>query len=96
MRLRHLLLLALVLPLLAGGSCGTKRDPEPEVRTRPPVVIVEVRYVAVPAELTQQAAPAKGPVSEAIEVARERGLQLQQCNADKAAIRAIQGTKVPC
>lgn len=84
-------LLVLALFVLAGCT-----KPEVVVKAKPPVTVVEVRYVRIPAELTAPITPAEGPVSEAIEVARERKVQLQQCNADKAAIGAIEGTKVPC
>lgn len=84
-------LLATMTGLLLAG-CKTK--PEVIVDTRPPVETV--RYVPIPAKLTQPVPIAEGKLPEVIEVARERKAQLQQCNASLEAIGKIQGTKVPC
>lgn len=94
-RLRGHELLPTLLVLAAFVLAGCTK-PDVIVKPQPPVTVVEVRYVRIPAELTAPTKPAEGPVSEAIEVARERKVQLNQCNADKASIAAIEGTKVPC
>lgn len=62
----------------------------------PQVVRVEVPvYVPIPAELTADC-PIEQPkslkVEEAVRVANARKVSLQNCNADKAAIRAIGST----
>jgi hypothetical protein len=59
----------------------------------PQVVRVEVPvYVQVPADLTADcpiAEPASLKVEEVVRVANARKVALQNCNTDKAAIRAI-------
>lgn len=67
------------------------------VAPKPVVLTVPVtRYVPIPDTLTAPctiASPANFTVVEAVRVARERRASLERCNADKASIRAIQGTK---
>lgn len=72
--------------------------PDGVVRPDPPPTIVEkvVRvYVPVPDELTKPCPIATGPLSQIPDVARARRQSLENCNADKAAIRKIQGTPTP-
>ncbi|UPG86842.1 hypothetical protein L2Y94_05670 [Luteibacter aegosomatis] len=83
---RALWLLIACLPLT---GCPETKAPVP----MPKVVRVEVPvYVAIPAALTQDcpiAEPTSLKVEEAVRVANARKVALQNCNADKAAIRAI-------
>lgn len=59
----------------------------------PQVVRVQVPvYVPIPPELTQDcpiAEPTSLKVEEAVRVANARKVALQDCNADKAALRAL-------
>lgn len=87
----RLLTIAAVLILAA---CTPKQAQRPD----PPPKIVEVPvkiYVPVPADLTEPCPIAKGTLAEIPKVARARRQSLESCNADKAAIRKIQGTPVP-
>lgn len=59
-----------------------------------PAQIIEVPvkvYVPIDDKLTEPCPIATGSLSEMPEVARKRLKSLEQCNADKAAIRAKQG-----
>lgn len=73
--------------LLAGCAKEVKPVPVPQVvRVQVPV------YVPIPAELTQDcpiAEPTSLKVEEAVRVANARKVALQNCNADKAALRAL-------
>lgn len=89
--MRYLLVVALAVLLMGCKPTDTKVV----VATRPAAIVETVRYVPVPAKLTQPTPVAEGPLVEVIDVARERKAQIQSCNADKAAIAGIQGTK-PC
>lgn len=81
--------------LLLAGWTGCQRKPSPPV-------VVEVpgptKYVPIREELTRPC-PIEEPRStaplEAARVAKARKNSLEACNRDKAAIRAVQGTKVP-
>lgn len=61
--------------------------------TVPQVIRVQVPvYVPIPPELTQDcpiAEPTSLKVEEAVRVANARKVALQNCNADKAALRAL-------
>lgn len=59
------------------------------------VEVERVRYVAVDPGLTNPHPIATGPLSACPDVAAQRREQLRLCNADKAAIRRIQGNPVP-
>ena len=52
-------------------------------------------YVEVPAALTDAHPVADGPLSHCPVVAAARRTELLKCNADKAAIRKIEGGAVP-
>lgn len=84
---RALWVLIAVLPALAGCSETVKPVPVPQVvRVQVPV------YVPIPAELTKDCPIAEATslmVEEAVRVANARKVSLQNCNADKAAIRAL-------
>lgn len=86
---------AMLVMVLALSSC-TSMGFWPDL-AKPSVVHVPVNiYVPVPPTLTQPcpiAKPENYSVVEAVRVARERRASLEKCNADKAAIKAIQGTK---
>jgi hypothetical protein len=72
----------------------TACTPDPLVITRP-VYIDRVQQVVqpIPAELLQPHAIAEGLPSECPSIAAQRRAELEACNADKAAIRAIAGEK---
>lgn len=75
-----------VLLLLAGiaGCC-------PKPITRPVVVEIERRIIEpIPVELLRAHPISAGRVSECPAVAAQRRAELQACNADKAAISAMQ------
>jgi hypothetical protein len=85
----HYLLIAVVgFFALQGSSC-----------TKPSAPVVEyvyvTKYVSVEDALTQEHPIAEGPLSHCPAVANARKVELQKCNADKAAIRTIEGTDVP-
>lgn len=72
-----------VLAILA-GCC-------PRPITRPAIVEIERRIVEpIPVELLREHPIAAGRVSECPAVAAQRRAELQACNADKAAISAMQ------
>ena len=78
------------LALLTLTAC----TPDPLVITRP-VYIDRVQQVVqpIPAELLQPHAIAEGLPSQCPSIAAQRRAELEACNADKAAIRAIGGEK---
>jgi hypothetical protein len=83
------LLIALAISGCAGMACKT------DVLHQPDLVEVETRiFVPIDPALTTQHEIAAGPIRECLTIAAERGRQLRLCNADKAAIRALQGTPV--
>lgn len=85
------LIIAAVL-ILAGCKASQPTRPDPP----PTIVQVPVKvYVPVPDDLTEPCPIAKGTLAEIPKVARARRQSLESCNADKAAIRKIQGTPVP-
>lgn len=79
--------------LLGGCAAAVKPIPVPQVvKVQVPV------YVPIPAELTQDcpiAEPTSLKVEEAVRVANARKVALQNCNADKAALRALGNTVNP-
>lgn len=80
-------------PLVMSFLCAlflTACTPEPLVITRP-VYIDRVQQVVqpIPAELLQPHAIAEGMPSQCPSIAAQRRAELDACNADKAAIRAI-------
>lgn len=79
-----------VIALLALTAC----TPEPLVITRP-VYIDRPRNVVqpIPAELLQPHPIAEGLPSQCPSIAAQRRAELEACNSDKAAIRAIAGAK---
>ena len=84
----------IVAAVLTLAACTPPQAQRPD----PPPKIVEVPvkvYVPVPDDLTEPCPIAKGKLSEIPKVARARRASLESCNADKAAIRKIQGTPVP-
>lgn len=84
---RALWVLIALLPVLSGCPETVKPVPVPQVvRVQVPV------YVPIPADLTQDcpiAEPTSLKVEEAVRIANARKVALQNCNADKAAIRAL-------
>jgi hypothetical protein len=72
----------------------TACTPDPVYITRP-VYIDRVQQVVqpIPAELLQPHAIAEGLPSQCPSIAAQRRAELEACNADKAAIRAIAGAK---
>ncbi len=58
-----------------------------------PVEVERIRYVAVPAELTNPHPIAEGPLSQCPDVAAQRAAELRRCNIDKAAIREMGGER---
>lgn len=65
---------------------------------REPVVIERIVYVPVDAALTRDcpvAEPRNNSGKELLRVARARKAALAACNADKRAIRGIQGSPKP-
>jgi hypothetical protein len=96
--LRLLSIAAFALAVAATGGCKRVCKCEPEIRTVyvPQVVEVERRvHVPIDDVLTTQHHVARGSVAECLKVAADRGAELRKCNADKAAIRAVQGTPAP-
>jgi len=80
---------ALGLLTLALAGCG-------RTVVKPQIVYVDrYVYVEVPATLTNPHPIAEGPLAHCPVVAAARKAELEQCNADKAAIRAIEGGGVP-
>lgn len=82
-------IVALGLLSLALAGCGG-RNVKPQI-----VYVDRFVYVEVPAELTDPHPIAEGPLAHCPVVAAARRAELEQCNADKAAIRAIEGGTVP-
>lgn len=74
---------------LQGSSCqqGTVRQVETVASER-------LLYVPIPPQLTGAHPIAEGEVWECHHVAAQRKEQLEACNADKAEISRIQGTRV--
>lgn len=77
-----------LLTLLLAG-CG-RTIVEPRI-----VYVDRTVYVEVEPELTNPHPIAEGPLSHCPVVAAARKTELLKCNADKAAIRAIEGGAVP-
>lgn len=73
------------LLILLGAGCAT----DPVIRTE----IVELpvtKFVPIKADLLVPCAIAEGPLSQVIDVARERKAALVACNGQLDAIRALQ------
>lgn len=83
-----------LLIVVAVAGCATRK---PLVVKQPGKVIeVPVKvYVPIPDNLTAPCPIASGRLSEVLVVARKNVASLEACNADKAAIRKIQGQPVP-
>ncbi len=75
---------ALIIALLLLAGCGRG-----VVIQYVPVEVERIRYVAVPAELTNPHPIAEGSLSQCPDVAAQRAVELRRCNVDKAAIREI-------
>jgi hypothetical protein len=89
-----LIVLGCILAVLLSGCAGKPVRPDTSVAVTPkPIVITEIRYRDLPDELLQDCPVAEGPVHKIGEVAAARKLSLRQCNADKAALRALRGSK---
>lgn len=85
---------AIVLIALALTACQSNKP----LVVKQPGKIIEVPvkvYVPIPDNLTAPCPIADGKVAEVLEVARKRRASLEACNADKDAIRKIQGQPVP-
>lgn len=85
---------AIVLIALALTACQSNKP----LVVKQPGKIIEVPvkvYVPIPDNLTAPCPIAEGKVAEVLEVARKRRASLEACNADKSAIRKIQGKPVP-
>lgn len=78
-----------VLVLIALTGCG-RTVVEPRI-----VYVDRTVYVEVPAGLTNPHPIAEGPLAHCPVVAAARRAELEACNADKAAIRQIEGGAVP-
>lgn len=91
---RFLLTLLVVLPLLGGATCQSKPSLPPATTAEHTVTVRQV-FVPVEARLTEhpEAVP-EGPVSKALDVARERKALLLACWGQLDEIRAIEGTPV--
>lgn len=83
------LLILLACAMLAGcAGMGCKTD----VLHVPEIVEVERRiYVPIDPEHTAEHPIAEGPIRACLAVAADRKAELAKCNADKRAIRAMQG-----
>lgn len=77
---------ALGLLSLALVGCG-RTVVEPRI-----VYVDRTVYVEVPPDFTDQHPIAEGPLAQCPVVAAARRTELEKCNADKAAIRAIEGS----
>jgi len=88
--MRHLFVLT-ALALLTACAQQPTLPPAPAI-----VRVPQTTYVPITASLTAPCAIAEPPphptVGDALRVARERKAALEACNADKAQIRAVQGT----
>jgi hypothetical protein len=79
--------LLIALALLAGCEAAVKPVAPPQI-----VHVVVKEYIPIPDELIQDcpiAEPATLKVQEAVRVANARKVSLQNCNEDKAALRAL-------
>jgi len=84
---------AIVCSAVMLAGCATR-----PVTIREPIEVIRYVYVPIDASLTAAcpiAMPRNDGGSELLRVARERRKALEQCNADKRAIRGVQGTPVP-
>lgn len=85
--MRSLLGLLITLPLLTGATCGQTKGP-PVAET---VVLPVSKFITLDEKLTAPCGPkATGPLSEILEVAMLRGIQVDDCDKRMAEIRALQ------
>lgn len=90
---RLLLTLLVLLPLLGGATCQPKKPVLPPATTAEHVTTEKLVFVPIDANLTAHPdAVPEGPVSKAIDVARERKALLLACWGQLDEIRAIEGT----
>jgi len=82
-------ILAIGLLILALTGCG-RTVFEPKI-----VYVDRTVYVEVPPEYTDQHPIAEGPLAHCPMVAAARKAELITCNADKEAIRKIEGKSTP-
>lgn len=96
--MRTMPMIALLLATLALAACqrgGHKPDLPKGPAVVPQAVTVErVRYIAIPAYLTQEQPVAEGPLAQCPDVAAQRRAAIQKANSQLRRIRAIQGTEV--
>lgn len=86
--MRNLLGLLICLPLLSGATCQKKQPVSPATE----IVELPVRqFRALDPKLTAPCGPkAEGRLSEVLEVAKKRGLQLDDCDRRMTEIRNAQ------
>lgn len=90
--MRRVLRLLIVAVALAAAGCANLCKPDIRTVHEPQIVEIETRYfVPIDDALTTQHHVANGRISECLSIAASRGAELRKCNADKAAIREIQG-----
>lgn len=96
--MRALTMIVLLLATVALAACqrgGHKPDLPEGPAVLPEAITVErVRYVSIPAHLTQEQPIAEGPLSQCPDVAASRRAALRNANSKLREIRAIQGTEV--
>lgn len=83
----------------AVSGCNSKGELKPDLPGSTPVAprifyVDRVRYVQVPANLTQELPIAEGPLAQCPDVAAARKAGQKKANAQLREIRAIQGTEV--
>ena len=85
----------LLIALLAG--CAFQPQKPTPLPPAPKIIRVPVtRYMHIPDALTAPCAaeaPRDKTIAELLRIARSRAKAIEDCNADKAQIRAIQGTE---
>lgn len=87
-----------IAAMLAIAAMLTACQSNKPLVVKQPGKIIEVPvkvYVPIPDNLTAPCPIADGKVADVLEVARKRRASLEACNADKSAIRKIQGKPVP-
>lgn len=87
---------SVLLTAVIAGCAAQPQKPVP-LPSAPKIVRVPVtRYVRIPDALTEPCtaeAPRDKTIAELLRIARARAAALEACSADKAQIRAIQGTE---
>jgi hypothetical protein len=87
--------LLILIACLALASCAGVK-PMPEILHEPDLVEVEKRiFVPIDGALLVEHPITEGPIRACLAVAADRKAELAKCNADKRAIRAVQGSEVP-